>query len=226
MGLYDGGVPYDVADLYDSSIGYGTLPPLVPPAVAALDGYLADLAYSYLPGYVRAADDGTVYALLGAACLPVKPQVDVLRDTAAAADPMAAPAARLPWVAAAGGVDLTSVPDADKRAFIASETSRYRGNRAAIVQRVGLTLTGARRVFVECPYLGDPARIRVRTYAAETPDPTATAAAIRAEVPAWLRLTIDTAAGMTWDQRKAKYGTFDDEKATGKTYDELAMETP
>lgn len=224
MGLYDGGVSYDVADLYDSSIGYGDLPPLVPPAVAALDGYLADLAYSYLPGYVRAADDGTVYALLGAACLPVKPQVDVLRETTA--DPMTVPAARLPWVAAAGGVDLTSVPDADKRAFITSETSRYRGNRSAIVQRVGLTLTGARRVFVECPYLGDPMRIRVRTYAAETPDPTATAAAIRAEVPAWLRLTIDTAAGMTWDQRKAKYGTFDDEKATGKTYDELAMETP
>ncbi len=224
MGLYDGGAPYDLADLYDSSIGYGDLPPLVPPAVAALDGYLADLAYSYLPGYVRAADDGTVYALLGAVCLPVKPQVDVLRETTA--DPMTVPAARLPWVAAAGGVDLTSVPDADKRAFIASDTSRYRGNRAAIVQRVGLTLTGARRVFVECPYLGDPARIRVRTYAAETPDPTATAAAIRAEVPAWLRLTIDTAAGMTWDQRKAKYGTFNDEKATGKTYDELAMETP
>lgn len=224
MGLYDGGVPYDVADLYDSSIGYGTLPPLVPPAVAALDGYLADLAYSYLPGYVRAADDGTVYVLLGAACLPVKPQVDVLRETTA--DPMTVPAARLPWVAAAGGVDLTSVPDADKRAFIASETSRFRGNRSAIVQRVGLTLTGARRVFVECPYLGDPARIRVRTYAAETPDPAATEAAIRAEVPAWLRLTIDTAAGMTWDQRKAKYGTFDDEKATGKTYDQLAMETP
>ena len=224
MGLYDGGAPYDLADLYDSSIGYGDLPPLVPPAVAALDGYLADLAYSYLPQYVRDADDGTVCALLGAACLPVKPQVDVLRETTA--DPMTVPAARLPWVAAAGGVDLTSVPDADKRGFIASDTSRYRGNRAAIVQRVGLTLTGARRVFVECPYLGDPARIRVRTYAAETPDPAATEAAIRAEVPAWLRLTIDTAAGMTWDQRKAKYGTFDDEKATGKTYDELAMETP
>lgn len=224
MGLYDGGAPYDLADLYDSSIGYGDLPPLVPPAVAALDGYLADLAYSYLPGYVRAADDGTVYALLGAVCAPVKALVDLLRETTA--DPMTVPAARLPWVAAAGGVDLTSVPDADKRAFIASETSRFRGNRSAIVQRVGLTLTGARRVFVECPYLGDPARIRVRTYATETSDPAATAAAIRAEVPAWLRLTIDTAAGMTWDQRKAKYGTFDDEKATGKTYDELAMETP
>jgi hypothetical protein len=224
MGLYDGGAPYDLADLYDSSIGYGDLPPLVDPSVLQVGSYLADLAYSYLPQYVRDADDGTVYALLGAACAPVKALVDVLRETTA--DPMTVPAARLPWVAAAGGVDLTSVPDADKRAFIASDTSRYRGNRAAIVQRVGLTLTGARRVFVECPYLGDPARIRVRTYAAETPDPTATAAAIRAEVPAWLRLTIDTAAGMTWDQRKAKYGTFDDEKATGKTYDELAMETP
>ena len=59
--------------------------------------YLADLAYSYLPGYVRAADDGTVYALLGAVCAPVNALVDLLRDTAAAADPMAAPAARLPW---------------------------------------------------------------------------------------------------------------------------------
>ena len=226
MGLYDGGAPYDLADLYDSSIGYGTLPPWVDPAAAQVATYLTDLAYSYLPQYVRDDDDGTVYALLGALCLPVKPQVDVLRDTAAWADPMAVPAARLPWTAAIGGVDLTGVPDADKRAFIDSATSRYRGNRAAIVQRVGLTLTGARRVFVDCPYLGDPSRIRVRTYAAETPDPTATAAAIRAEVPAWLRLTIDTAAGMTWDQRKARYGTFDDEKATGKTYDELAMETP
>ena len=63
MGLYDGGAPYDLADLYDSSIGYGDLPPLVDPSVLQVGSYLADLAYSYLPQYVRDADDGTVYAV-------------------------------------------------------------------------------------------------------------------------------------------------------------------
>jgi len=224
MGLYDDGGTYDLADVYDA--GYGALPDLVPPGVLALDSYLADLAYSYLPRHVRDADDGTVYALLAAIAYPVRAMVDLLRGVDEVADPMATPPSRLPWLAAMAGVDLTAVPQPDRRAFIASPTSRYRGCPDAVVQRVGLTLSGARRVFVECPYLGDPWQIRVRTYAAETPDPAATEAAIRAEVPAWLVLTVDTAAGMTWDQRKAKYGTFDDEKATGKTYDELALETP
>ena len=226
MGLYDDGGLYDLPDLYDSTIGYGTLPPLDDPPVNDLDSYLARLTWASLPEYIRNADDGTLWALVAAVCLPVKQLVDVLLDAATVSDPMSVPAARLPWLAAMSGVDLTGVPAASRREFIASALARNRGNPDAIVQRVGLTLTGARRVFVECPYLGDPWQIRVRTYAAETPDPTTTAAAIRAEVPAWLQLTIQTAGGLTWDERKAKYGTFDDEKATGKTYDELATEAP
>ena len=206
------------------------MPILVPePTVTTVEqpSPLGDLAYAYLPRYMRTADDGTVLSLLRAAGAPVTDALRTLTEAAATADPLTTPYDRLAWLAAIAGIDVSTIADEGAvRTAIGTQAWRFRGCRSAIVLRVGQTLTGQRRVFVECPYLADPLKIRVRTYAAETPDADVTEAAIRAEVPAWLALTVDVAAGMTWDERKAAYTDWDDEKATGGTWNDLALETP
>lgn len=198
-----------------------------PPTRPAVVSSLTDMAWGYLPAYVRAADtDQTLYRFLASVCMQADPVLALLDASDAWGDPWGVPSNRLGWLAALAGLDMTGVDREQWRAWIDSPTSRYRGSRAAIVARVGHTLTGAKRVIVECPYDGSPWKIRVRTFSAETPDATATEDAIRAEVPSWLALTVDVASGMTWDERKTKYGTWDDEKATLKTYDELSVEAP
>ena len=202
------------------------VPTPAPAPPADLPSSLGALAWGYLPQYVRADDDGTLYALLAALGAPVEADMSVLTDPAYSADEYAIPFARLPWLAAMAGIDLTAIPDARKRAVVADPDYRYRGSATAIRKRVGETLTGAKQVQIVCPYTGDPDAILVRTYAAETPDATVTEAAIRAEVPAWMELTADVAAaGIDYDELASRYATYDDMTTTGKTYDELSQET-
>jgi len=196
-------------------------PPVAPAPVVAVST-LGARAFDRLPHYVRAADDGTVAALLAAVGAPVQSLVELLIDPGAHGDPDRVPFARLGWLAAMAGVDLTVVPLAERRSFIASDASRYRGSPAAIRQRVGLTLTGARQVEIE--FTSEYA-VTVTTYASQTPEPTATEAAIRAEVPAWLGLTAVTdAAGQSYANLAADYATYGTMTATGKSYGTLSQE--
>lgn len=198
-------------------------PPAVPGAL--LDSTLTDLAFDYLPEYVRSDDDGTLYGLLGAVCSQADRSVAWLSDPAAVADPWQAHPDQLDWLAAVSGVDLTSVPNDNRRAFIASDITRNRGSLAALQYRVGQTLTGGKAVEVVCPYLGDVNRISVTTYASQTPDPTATTAAILAEIPAWMRATIVTnAAGQSYSNMAADYATYGAMAGTSKTYGTLSQE--
>jgi hypothetical protein len=57
---------------------------------------------------------------------------------------------------------------------------------------------------------------------ASTPSATATEAAIRAEVPAWLELTIEVADGIDYTALDAMFGTYSDQTATGGTYNDLS----
>jgi hypothetical protein len=201
-------------------------PPPDPPALPIIEGRLIEIVWAQMPAYVDDADDGTGHALLEAACDQVDPIVDMISDPSVMVDPLRVPAQRLPWLAALAGVDSTAVPQEALRSFVADPTTRNRGNRAAIVQRVALTLTGSKTVQIECPYDDDPMQILVRTFTAETPDPTATAAAIRAEVPSWLALTIEVSDGIDYDALAVLYPSYDDMTASGKTYAELANLQP
>lgn len=117
------------------------------------------------------------------------------------------------------------VPDFRKRAIVGDASWRYRGSLDALKKRVGETLTGAKSVEVVCPYLGDENRISVTTYASQTPDPTATTAAIVAEIPAWMRATIVTnAAGQSYANMAADYADYSTMTATSKTYGTLSQE--
>jgi hypothetical protein len=53
----------------------------------------------------------------------------------------------------------------------------------------------------------------------------ATTAAIRAEIPAWMRATIVTnAAGQSYSNMAADYATYADMTATSKSYGTLSQE--
>ena len=197
-----------------------------PPAVAvSTPTALSDLIWAYLPRYMKTTDDGTLRALVDALALPVADQVQVLTDPDYSSDEYTVPFARLPWLAAMAGVDLSTIPDNRKRAVIADPDYRYRGSLTAIRKRVGETLTGAKSVEITCPLSGDPDAISVTTFASQTPDPAATEAAIRAEIPAWMRATIVTnAAGQSYSNMAADYATYGVMAATSKTYGTLSQE--
>ena len=99
------------------------------------------------------------------------------------------PAEALPYLAMFVGETLpTTASDADARARIVGQPTRRRGTPAGITAAARDTLTGTRSVFFEersadaCPT--DPAYgLLIRTNASETPDPAATEAAIRSNIP-------------------------------------------
>lgn len=184
---------------------------------------LTDAAMGYLPEYVREADDGTLEALLDSACSQADVIVDWLSNPDDVADALVVPFNRIPWVAAIGGVDISRVPQAQQRAFIADDVTRYRGSEAAIRRRVGVTLTGAKSVEI---VFTAATEVTVTTYASQTPDAAATTAAIRAEIPAWLLATIVTnAAGQSYSAMASDYATYGDMVTNGGTYGDLAQET-
>lgn len=183
---------------------------------------MAQQALDYLPRHYIASDDGTLAALMTAWSAPVEGLAALLSDPGLLSDPTRVPYELLPWLAALAGVDVSTVPESLWRDVLRDPDWRYRGSRAAIVKRVGVTLTGARQVLITCPYLGDPLKIYVGTRASETPDPDATLAAIRAEVPTWLVLTaeVDVTSG-TYNTLAATYDTYDD--LPDVTYSELGV---
>lgn len=183
---------------------------------------MAQQALDYLPRHYIASDDGTLAALMTAWSAPVEGLAALLSDPGLMSDPTRVPYELLPWLAALAGVDVSTVPESLWRDVLRDPDWRYRGGRAAIVKRVGVTLTGARQVLITCPYLGDPLQIYVGTRADETPDPAATLAAIRAEVPTWLVLTAETnITSGTYNTLAASYSTYDD--LPDVTYSELGV---
>ena len=199
--------------------------PVVPTPVI-VPTTLGDFAWGYLPQYIPDADDGTVRALLDSLGAPVAGLTAALTDSATTADPYSTPFERVPWLAAMAGIDISTVASEDrKRAVIGDAAWRYRGTVAAIRTRVAETLTGAKNVEIVTNYGGDPDAISVTTFASQTPDPTATEAAIRAEIPAWMEATIVTdATGQSYANLAADYATYGTMTATSKTYGTLSQE--
>ena len=197
--------------------------PVVTPANLTSD--LAALAWDYLPQYIKAADDGTLLALLTAVGVPVSGEVSTATDASYTSDEYTTPLDRLAWLAAMAGIDLSTVPNDRKRAIVGDASWRYRGSLDAIRKRVGETLTGAKNVEIVTNYLGDPDAISVTTFASQTPDEPATEAAIRAELPAWMAATIVTdAAGQSYTNLAADYATYGAMTTTGKSYGTLSQE--
>lgn len=120
---------------------------------------------------------------------------------------------------------LVGLSDADQRARIKSVSGRFRGTPDALIAAARQYLTGTKRVDLY-EREGGAYFLRLRTFAAETPDPAAVAAAILAEKPAGLILTYELAPGMTYTELDAAYTTYDNMKASLLTYDQLHAGVP
>lgn len=119
------------------------------------------------------------------------------------------------------GLDSTA-----QRIRIRGTDGRNRGKLSAIVAAAQQFLTGAKRVDLYERDGGDAYALRVRTYAAETPDSAAVLAALIAQKPAGIILTYEVASGMSYTQLDTAYTTYTVMKATNLTYDQLKANLP
>lgn len=146
-------------------------------------------------------------------------------------DPERTPAPWLPWLAQYRGVRLREgLDDASQRLRVREAAGQRRGTAAAVRAAARQLLTGDRRVELTERADGDPYRLAVATYTAQTPDPDAVEAALRAEKPAGLVLVYEVRDGATYAQLAEMYpisyaelGWSYDPPAT---YAELAADVP
>lgn len=126
-----------------------------------------------------------------------------------------APADALLWLAQlVGAVCPDGLSEADERMCIRDANGRKRGTPGAMRTAVQATLTGSRQVLITERF-GGAYRLKVQTYASETPDQAATLAAIISQKPAGLVLTYEVLQGATWDQA---LGTWDAQTLTWDQY--------
>ncbi len=202
------------------------------------DTQIEDYAYRLLPDYVRNDDDGTLSTFMGTATRvamgPALRIADVgdpdtsVTGTAELANPDAAPRTWLSWLGWLVGINLSSIPDADKRSSISdSSTLQRRGSVRAIIRATQRTLTGSQSCRVYWNLSGsDPYLITVLTLTSQTADTAATLAAAWTEKPSGVDLEIQTTTGGTYAELAAAYADYDAVAAAFTDYDDLAAWVP
>lgn len=147
-------------------------------------------------------------------------------------DPDEAPGYALGWLSRFAGVRLpVGLDEAAQRARIKDAPAQRRGTPAAIRAVAQETLTsGQTLTFVEragtTGTVDDAYIVEVRTFAAETPDATATEAAVAAVLPAGLQLVYAELTGATYDQLTAEFATYADLTAAFGVYNEMIGHVP
>lgn len=144
------------------------------------------------------------------------------------------PAYALPWLAQLVGVrsppKLASETDVDYatrlRQSIKDHKGFDRGTPAAITNAAKDTLTGSKAVFMYERFPTNAYNITISTRTAETPDPDATEAAIRAVKPAGLKLTYNVVAGQLWAEVEVAYATWAAVEADYTTWEDVRLDTP
>lgn len=202
------------------------------------DTQIEDYAYRLLPDYVRNDDDGTLSTFMGTATRvamgPALRIADVgdpdtsVTGTAELANPDAAPRTWLSWLGWLVGINLSGIPDADKRSSISdSSTLQRRGSVRAIIRATQRTLTGSQSCRVYWNLSGsDPYLITVLTLTSQTADSAATLAAALTEKPSGVDLEVQTTTGGTYAELAAAYADYDALTADFTDYDDLAAWVP
>lgn len=199
---------------------------------AELEGYV----FRLLPDYVRSSDDGTLALFLGRATVasmgPALRTADVadpntsVSGTPEIANPLAAPRSWLAWLGYLIGIDTSALADADIRSALQdASTSQRRGSTAAMRVAVQRTLTGGKSCSILTDDGGNPYAIRVIVRTAQMPSGSATLAAATSEKPAGCSITVQAAAGTTWQQITTKSKTWAQVAAVG-TWDDVLNWTP
>jgi hypothetical protein len=120
-----------------------------------------------------------------------------------------------------GGLTATQTRD-----LIRDHGSWRRGTPAALLAAVQATLIGTRQVEIT-ERNGSPWQLRVLVYAAETPDPDATLAAILSQKPVGIVLDFVVAAGATFQHFIDVHGpTFDDDQAAFPLFVDASTHIP
>jgi hypothetical protein len=176
------------------------------------------------PG-ITTDDDGTLLSFLDGAGHQLGDVDDRVRDDDASLgwereldpDLTRAPgwAGQFVGVVIPGGTSL-----AEARAMIRARRAFRRGTPDALRDAARAHLTGTKRVDL-FERDGSAYRVRVRTYARETPDPGSVALALQAAKPAGLVLVHEVFPGLPYDERDALFATFDDLDASAATFDQL-----
>lgn len=138
-------------------------------------------------------------------------------------DLQATPDKALPWLAQlVGVVPLQGLDAESQRIRIGEAAGWHRGTPSAIRGAMKQFLTGSRTTQIFERYQGNPYRLRVRTFAAETPNPAKVEEAVRALKPAGIVLTYDVSEGQAYGDialdaevtdyasLAAKYPTYED----------------
>ena len=170
---------------------------------------LADLTYSRLPAYLRAADGGFMRRWFGAIADRAETVVDVVDridplsnpsgPVSCVSHPTTAPAVLLPWMAWMAGLfpDYADLPPDLLREVLARPPQwRRRGSSKAMEASVAATLTGTQTVEIENHVGGDMWHMRVLVVEGEMPDRAATEAAAMREKPAGVK-TLEVLATAT-----------------------------
>lgn len=159
-------------------------------------------------------------AFVAAAIAPAQEVADLVRDDpetgelgwSAVVDPSRAPAGWLPWLSLlAGADDDESLSEAGRRVNIAENPRRIRGTLPSLNAAVRATLANpvTARVYISERH-GSAYGIRVATFEADTPNPTATEAAARRAKRVGLVLTYDLIAGGDWDALESTHADWDE----------------
>lgn len=193
--------------------------------MSAYDSLLAD----FEPYLVD--DDGSLATFLEAMALGFEPIDQVVRDTDAGPgwsqilDPNRAPAWALTWLAQLVGIQLPAgTPEATARNLIRTPAGWRRGSVGAIQDAVRPLLTGSQTVIVLERTGGawagadNPYHFSVVTYTSETPDTAAVVAAVNAQKPAGLVVSVTTTTPHTWLTLQAHYADWNAVKAAFATW--------
>jgi hypothetical protein len=139
----------------------------------------------------------------------------------------------LPWLGQFVGARIPGgLTDQQDRAWISSTDGFKRGSVDAMIGACRATLTGTQTVLFR-ERTGGPTTspeyayyLSVFTYTAETPNPSATQAALLAQKPAGLVLLYSAISGSTYALVKTSYATYAAVKAAYATYSGLLTNTP
>lgn len=198
------------------------------------ESQIEDYVFRLLPDYVRDEDPGDLAAYLGKAtaaamgpALRLVDQADPdtsVTSTAEVANPAAAPRTWLAWLAWLVGVELDSIPDAEKRNAIAEATSlQRRGSTESIIRAAQRTLTGSKSCRIFWNVGGsDPYELTMVTLTAQTPDSQDTLDAAWVEKPAGVDLILQTVTGSLYVDLAGEYADYDAVAAGFTDYDDLA----
>jgi hypothetical protein len=137
------------------------------------------------------------------------------------------PPEALPWLGQFVGVRMPAsyTPD-QQRARIVATDGWKRGTVDAIKGAASATLTGNKTVFLHERAYNDAYRLQVTTYDSQTPDPSATQAAIVSQKPAGIVLDYQHVRGQTYQQVRDRFASYQLVKTTYASYDAVRNDTP